>query len=32
MIFSAFKLNEDEPIYIQLENHKKESIDNGILQ
>ena len=32
MIFSAFKLNEDEPIYIQLENHIKESIDNGILQ
>lgn len=32
MIFSSLKLNKDEPIYIQVENHIKESIEKGMLQ
>ncbi|MEW8957148.1 PLP-dependent aminotransferase family protein [Clostridium sp.] len=32
MIFSSFKVNSEEKINVQIENHIKESIENGILQ
>ena len=32
MIFSSFKINEEEKIHVQIENHIKENIENGILQ